>query len=229
MSAADTPLAPARVDRGRSSPVARSRLSLGMKRAMDVTLSGVGLLASSPLWAAIAIAVKAADGGSVFYGQDRVGQGGRVFQVVKFRSMIPNAESGVGAVQSGVADPRVTRVGRLLRATALDELPQLWNILRGDMSFVGPRALRPGEIEVSGSGREERLEDVPGFEARCRVRPGLTGVAQIFAARDIPRRQKFRYDALYMRRQSFGLDVRLVLLSFWITMKGTWEERGRTF
>jgi lipopolysaccharide/colanic/teichoic acid biosynthesis glycosyltransferase len=229
MSAAETPIATAGAPRGRSRGHSRSRLSLGLKRALDVTLSGVGLVASSPLWAAIAIAVKAEDGGPVFYGQDRVGQGGRIFQVVKFRSMIPNAESGVGALQSGVADPRVTRVGRLLRATALDELPQLWNILRGDMSFVGPRALRPGEIEVSGSGREERLEDVPGFEVRCRVRPGLTGVAQIFAARDIPRRQKFRYDALYMRRQSFGLDVRLVLLSFWITMKGTWEERGRKF
>jgi lipopolysaccharide/colanic/teichoic acid biosynthesis glycosyltransferase len=229
MSAADSSAPAAALDAARTSAGSRSRVSLGLKRAMDVTLSGAGLLASSPLWLVIAIAVKAEDGGPVFYGQDRVGQGGRIFQVVKFRSMIPNAESGVGALQSGVADPRVTRVGRLLRATALDELPQLWNILRGDMSFVGPRALRPGEIEVSGNGREERLEDVPGFEARCRIRPGLTGIAQIFAARDIPRRQKFRYDALYMRRQSFGLDVRLVLLSFWITMKGTWEERGRKF
>ena len=79
----------------------------------------------------------------------------------------------------------MTRIGRLLRATAMDELPQLWNIFRGDMSFVGPRALRPGEIEVNGNGIVEKLEDVPGFADRCAVRPGLTGVAQIYAPRDV--------------------------------------------
>jgi lipopolysaccharide/colanic/teichoic acid biosynthesis glycosyltransferase len=123
----------------------------------------------------------------------------------------------------------VTRLGRLMRATAMDELPQLWNIFRGDMSFVGPRALRPGEIEVNGRGRVERLEEVPGFDARCAVQPGLTGVAQIYAPRDVIRRQKFRYDRVYIRRQSFWLDVRLILLSFWITFRGSWEARGRKF
>ena len=108
----------------------------------------------------------------------------------------------------------------------MDELPQLWNIFRGDMSFVGPRALRPGEIEVTGNGQFEGLEDVPGFQERCRVRPGLTGIAQIFAPRDIPRRHKFRYDRIYIRRQSLGLDLRLVALSFWITFRGRWETRG---
>jgi lipopolysaccharide/colanic/teichoic acid biosynthesis glycosyltransferase len=97
------------------------------------------------------------------------------------------------------------------------------------MSFVGPRALRPGEIEVNGDGRMEALEDVPGFTARCRVRPGLTGIAQIYAPRDIPRRQKFRYDRVYIRRQSLALDLQLIMLSFWITFRGTWEERGRKF
>jgi lipopolysaccharide/colanic/teichoic acid biosynthesis glycosyltransferase len=123
----------------------------------------------------------------------------------------------------------VTRIGGLLRATAMDELPQLWNIFRGDMSFVGPRALRPGEIEVNGQGGAERLENVPGFAARSAVRPGLTGVAQIYAPRDIVRRHKFRYDRVYIRRQSFWLDLRLVLLSFWITFRGTWETRGKKF
>jgi lipopolysaccharide/colanic/teichoic acid biosynthesis glycosyltransferase len=108
----------------------------------------------------------------------------------------------------------------------MDELPQLWNIFRGDMSFVGPRALRPGEIEVRGDGRHELLEEVPGFEARCAVRPGLTGVAQIYASRDLPRRQKFRYDRVYITRQSLALDVRLIVLSFWITFRGAWETRG---
>ncbi|MGE0705477.1 MAG: sugar transferase, partial [Vicinamibacterales bacterium] len=82
---------------------------------------------------------------------------------------------------------------------------------------------------VRGDGREEALEDVPGFAARCRVQPGLTGVAQIYAARDIPRRQKFRYDRVYIRKQSFWLDMRLIALSFWITFRGTWEVRGKKY
>jgi lipopolysaccharide/colanic/teichoic acid biosynthesis glycosyltransferase len=200
-----------------------------MKRAFDVALSGVGLLASAPLWALFAAAIKLQDRGPVFYRQERSGRHGRGFDVLKFRSMIPQAEAGTGAVQARRSDPRVTPVGRFLRATAMDELPQLWNILRGDMSFVGPRALRPGEIEALGDGRFERLEDVPGFAERSRVRPGLTGIAQIYAPRDIPRRLKFRYDLIYVRQQSVWLDLRLVLLSFWITARGAWEADGRKF
>ena len=196
------------------------------KRALDVALSGVGLCLSAPLWAFLAAVIKVEDGGPVFYSQPRVGEGGRVFRVWKFRSMIPEAEKYVGAVQATENDPRVTRIGRLMRATAMDELPQLWNIFIGDMSFVGPRALRPGEIEVLGNGTMEALEDVPGYADRCQVRPGLTGVAQIHAPRDITRRHKFRYDRLYIRKQSFWLDVRLIALSFWITFRGKWEDRS---
>jgi lipopolysaccharide/colanic/teichoic acid biosynthesis glycosyltransferase len=199
------------------------------KRTLDVVLSGLGLVLSSPLWALAAVAIKLEDGGPVFYCQVRVGHGGRHFRVLKFRSMIHNAEAAVGALQASAHDPRVTRVGRFMRATAFDELPQLLSIFRGDMSFVGPRALRPGEIELRGGGRMEALEDVPGFAVRCRVRPGLTGVAQIYAPRDIPRRQKFRYDRVYIEQQSFLLDVRLIALSFWITFRGTWEARGKKF
>jgi lipopolysaccharide/colanic/teichoic acid biosynthesis glycosyltransferase len=199
------------------------------KRALDVGLSGAGLLLSAPLWAVIALAITLEDGGPIFYDQERSGLRGRRFSVRKFRSMVPDAERHTGALQAAEHDPRVTRVGRLLRATAMDELPQLWNIFRGDMSFTGPRALRPGEIEVVGTGREERLEDVPGFSRRSSVLPGLTGVAQIYAPRDIPRRHKFRYDLIYVRRQSFWLDVRLIALSFWITFRGTWESRGHKF
>jgi lipopolysaccharide/colanic/teichoic acid biosynthesis glycosyltransferase len=195
------------------------------KRALDVMLAGAGLVLSSPLWALIALAVKLEDGGPVFFSQERSGEGGRVFHVWKFRSMIPDAERHVGAVQAVEDDPRVTRLGRAMRATAMDELPQLWSIFIGDMSFVGPRALRPGEIEVLGDGRLEALEDVPGYEHRARVRPGLTGIAQIYAPRDVPRRQKFRYDKLYVERQSFWLDVRLIATSFWITFRGRWETR----
>jgi lipopolysaccharide/colanic/teichoic acid biosynthesis glycosyltransferase len=199
------------------------------KRALDVLLSSFGLIASAPLWLVLAAAIKAADGGPIFYGQERVGLGGRVFRALKFRSMRTDAEALTGAVQATAADPRVTSVGRVMRATAMDELPQLWNIMRGDMSFVGPRALRPGEIEAEGDGRLVRLEDVPGFEHRITVRPGLTGIAQVYARRDIPRRQKFRYDRLYVSRRSWLLDVRLILLSFWISVHGTWEARGRKY
>jgi lipopolysaccharide/colanic/teichoic acid biosynthesis glycosyltransferase len=195
------------------------------KRMLDVCLSGLGLLLSMPIWAALAAAIKVEDGGSIFFTQDRVGEGGRVFNVFKFRSMIPNAEAAVGALQATERDPRITRIGHLMRATAMDELPQLWNIFRGDMSFVGPRALRPGEIEAS-DGEFIALEDIPGYADRTRLRPGLTGVAQIYAPRDVGRRNKFRYDRVYAKRQSFGLDVRLILLSFWITFRGRWEHRG---
>jgi lipopolysaccharide/colanic/teichoic acid biosynthesis glycosyltransferase len=199
------------------------------KRSLDVALAGVGLLLSSPVWLALATLVKLEDGGAVFYGQERVGEGGRIFHAYKFRSMIPDAEARVGALQASEHDPRVTRIGRLMRATAMDELPQLWSIFVGDMSFVGPRALRPGEIEARGDGTLEKLEDVPGFAHRHSVRPGLTGVAQIYAPRDISRRHKFRYDRVYIRQRSLGLDVRLILLSFWITFRGRWEHRGEKF
>ena len=196
------------------------------KRALDIVLAGAGLIGSSPLWLLLAATIKLEDGGPVFYSQERVGEGGRVFRAYKFRSMIPDAERNVGALQASANDSRVTRIGRLMRATAMDELPQLWSIFRGDMSFVGPRALRPGEIEATGDGGFEALEDVPGFEERHSVRPGLTGIAQIYAPRDIKRRNKFRYDRIYIRQPSFWLDVRLIALSFWITFRGRWEHRG---
>jgi len=200
-----------------------------LKRAFDLALSGAGLLASAPLWALFAAAIRIEDGGPVFFRQERAGIGGRPFMAFKFRSMRPDAEAGVGAIQAAEHDPRVTRVGRFLRATAMDELPQLWNIFRGDMSFVGPRALRPGEIERGRDGVLERLEDVPGYAMRISVRPGLTGVAQVYAPRDVPRRHKFRYDRIYVRRRSWWLDVRLILISFWISVHGTWEARGRKY
>jgi lipopolysaccharide/colanic/teichoic acid biosynthesis glycosyltransferase len=199
-----------------------------IKRVFDAALAGSGLVLSSPLWLLFAAAIKLEDGGPVFYTQPRVGLDGQIFRALKFRSMRPDAEAGIGAVQATADDPRVTRVGRVLRATAMDELPQLWNIFCGDMSFVGPRALRPGEVETAGAALI-RIEEIPGYAARIAVRPGLTGIAQIYASRDVPRRQKFRYDRLYVRRCSMWLDLRLILLSFWISFLGTWESRGRKF
>jgi lipopolysaccharide/colanic/teichoic acid biosynthesis glycosyltransferase len=199
-----------------------------MKRAFDSALALIGLALSAPVSLVCASLIKLEDGGPVFYTQARVGREGRVFQTLKFRSMRPDAEAETGPLQARPGDARVTRVGRMMRATAIDELPQLWNILRGDMSFVGPRALRPGEIEKEGN-ELVALEAVPGYVQRIAVRPGLTGIAQVYARRDLPRRYKFKYDALYVRHQSFWLDIRLILLSFWISFRGTWESAGRKY
>src|SRR5947209_6260967 len=169
------------------------RENMTAKRLFDVLLSGAGLVLSSPLWFLIGGLIMLEDGGPVFFSQERVGLEGRRFQALKFRSMRVDAER-FGAHQSGEHDARVTRLGRLLRATAMDELPQLWNIFRGDMSFVGPRALRPGEVEARGDGRFVRLDEIPGYAARHSVRPGLTGITQVYAARDIDRARKFRLD-----------------------------------
>ena len=127
------------------------------KRFLDVVLSGAGIVVSAPLWALIAVAIKLDSRGPVFYGQARVGEGGEVFQVLKFRSMIDDAERDVGPKAAVEHDPRITRLGRVLRATAMDELPQLWNIFRGDMSFVG----------LVRSGRRKLTSTPPAAPCRC--------------------------------------------------------------
>jgi lipopolysaccharide/colanic/teichoic acid biosynthesis glycosyltransferase len=196
-----------------------------VKRLFDIVVAGTGLIVFAPVSALIALAIKLEDGGPVFFTQDRVGRHCAVFKAYKFRSMVVDAERGTGPVQAAAGDPRITRVGRILRATAFDELPQLWNIVRGDMSIVGPRPLRPGEADTTAKGAHLPLSAIPGYEARHRVRPGLTGIAQVYAPRDLPRTGKFRYDRLYQRKASFCLDLRLILRSFWITLRGRWEDR----
>jgi lipopolysaccharide/colanic/teichoic acid biosynthesis glycosyltransferase len=197
-----------------------------IKRGFDILVSGAGLLVLSPVAALIAAAIKVEDGGPVLFVQERVGKDCQVFPAFKFRSMIVDAERHTGAVQASVNDPRVTTVGRVLRATAFDELPQLWNIFRGDMSIVGPRPLRPGEADTTANGTLLPLSAIPGYEERHRVRPGLTGVAQVHAPRDLPRNEKFRHDLTYIEHASFWLDLKLILQSFWITARGRWEDRG---
>ncbi len=211
----------------KSSPSARPRFwrALFLKRPFDIALSALGILLSSPVWLLIALLIWLEDKGPVFYPQDRVGKGGRIFKVFKFRSMIKEAERAQGPIQAVENDPRVTKVGRILRATAMDELPQLLNILRGDMSFVGPRALRPHEQEVRANPETQAIEDIPGYQERHEVRPGLTGLTQVYLPGDTPRRHKFRTDLLYIKRRSFWLDMKLIVLSFWITFRGKWESR----
>ncbi len=191
-----------------------------MKRAFDIMLAGLGLLVSSPLWLAFSLLIKLQDGGPVFYGQERMGRNGRVFRALKFRSMIVDAEKNTGAVWASENDPRVTRVGRLLRATAMDELPQLWNIFKGDMSFVGPRAERPELVT-------EFVKSIRNYRERFAVRPGLTGIAQVYGQYDTPARHKLKYDRLYIKNAALLLDLKLIALSFLITFRGKWELREK--
>lgn len=194
-----------------------------IKRTFDMAVSVAGMIVFAPIAALIALAIKLEDGGPVLFTQERVGRHCRVFVAYKFRSMVVDAERLTGAVQAIVNDPRVTKIGRLLRATAFDELPQLWNILRGDMSVVGPRPLRPGEADTTADGVMLPLSAIAGYENRHRVRPGLTGIAQVYAPRDLPRTGKFRYDLLYQRKADLCLDLWLIVQSFWITARGRWE------
>jgi lipopolysaccharide/colanic/teichoic acid biosynthesis glycosyltransferase len=218
---------------------------LFLKRPFDIALSATGILLSSPLWVLASALIWLEDRGAIFYTQDRVGEGGHPFRVIKFRSMIMRAEEGIGPVQAKEDDPRITRIGKILRATAMDELPQLLNIFRGDMSFVGPRALRPEEVEdrywdydsymvdqssaglanMAAENLPVAMDNIRGSFERLSVRPGLTGLAQVYLPGNAPRRKKFRYDLLYIKKRSFSLDIRLILLSFWITFRGKWVSR----
>jgi lipopolysaccharide/colanic/teichoic acid biosynthesis glycosyltransferase len=179
------------------------------------------LVFTAPLWGVIALTIKLEDRGPIFYRQERWGRGGTKFAVLKFRSMVPNADR---LRQAAEGDSRVTQVGRFMRACGLDELPQLVNILRGEMSFVGPRALAVGERDKDGNPMH--YETLPGFAERISVRPGLTGLATIYLPKDASARRKFRTDVLYVRRLTLWLDVRLIALSFWISFRGRWETRG---
>lgn len=200
------------------------------KRPFDFMLAlFVGIILFSPLWLLFILMIWIKEGRPIFYNQERVGKDGRIFRVIKFRSMIKDAEKHIGAVQAKENDPRITAVGRILRSRAMDELPQVLNILKGDMSFVGPRALRPEELEVRGNPEILDIKDIPGYKERTTVRPGLTGLAQLYLPRDAPRKDKFCYDLLYIKRQSFCLDLKLIFLSFYITFRGKWEYRGRKF
>lgn len=199
-----------------------------LKRPFDFSLALVGFFASLPVWLLISYAIWLQDYGPVFFTQERVGFCGKIFMGYKFRSMMPDAERKTGPVQARENDERITRVGNVLRRTALDELPQLLNILKGDMSFVGPRPLRPAEIEV-GKSSSESLGDIQLAALRASIMPGLTGVAQVFASRCITREEKFKYDLWYKDHQSFFLDVKLIILSFWISMRRKWDTTQKGF
>ncbi len=197
---------------------ALGRLSMAAKRALDVALSAVALLLVSPVIGLAALAIRLDSPGPAFFGQERVGRGGRSFQVWKLRSMREDAEEETGAVWSQAEDDRVTRVGRFLRKSRLDELPQLWNVLRGEMSLVGPRPERPEFVDMLA-------ERYPYFRARSAVRPGITGWAQIRDGyvNDIAHvEEKLALDFYYLKYRTLTMD----LLILWKTLKTVLLMRG---
>ncbi|MBO4877492.1 MAG: exopolysaccharide biosynthesis polyprenyl glycosylphosphotransferase [Ruminococcus sp.] len=177
-----------------------------VKRAFDIVFSAVLLLLISPLMLIISAAIKLGDGGPVFFRQKRLTLGGKEFDVYKFRSMIVNAEADGGPQLAEKDDPRITPVGHFLRKTRLDELPQLLNILKGDMSVVGPRPERP---ELT----EEYRKEMPEFGFRLKVKAGLTGYAQVTGAYDTTPYDKLKMDLMYIERYSFRMDIQIILMT----------------
>lgn len=176
------------------------------KRLMDIVLCSFAMLFAAPIMAAVAAAIKLEDGGPVFFKQKRMTRGGREFDILKFRSMIVDAEKYAGAVLATEDDPRITKVGRFIRATRLDELPQILNILKGDMSIVGPRP----ERKVIA---DEYYKEIPEFAYRLKVRGGLTGYAQIYGKYNTSAYDKLRLDLMYIENYSLMLDIKLIILT----------------
>ena len=187
-----------------------------MNRALDVAGSALGLAVSSPFLAVAAIAIKLDDGGPVLYRQRRVGWNGEEFDLLKLRTMVVGAEKlGAGwAVNRG--DPRITRVGRALRRLSLDELPQFWNVLRGDMSLIGPRPTLAYQVEQYTERQRRRLE----------VRPGLTGWAQIHGRAKLPWDERIELDVWYVEHRSPFVDLKILLRTPLALFGGTY--RGAT-
>ena len=188
----------------------------GYKRAFDLAVIFIACILLFPLWLVIwtlvPLAIWLEDRGPVFYAQERVGRGGERFKVLKFRTMIQDAESLTGQVLAAEDDPRLTRVGKILRKLHLDEMPQVINIVRGEMSLVGPRPERPALAE-------QFSREVPGFSERLRVRPGIAGLAQVRGSYWTDPGYKLKYDNLYIETMSPWLDCKLLFLAVWVAIK----------
>jgi lipopolysaccharide/colanic/teichoic acid biosynthesis glycosyltransferase len=184
-----------------------------LSRALDLAGGGALLLAATPVLGLAALAVKLEDGGPVFYRQTRVGKDGRDFELIKLRTMVVGAESqGAGyAVDQG--DPRITRAGRFLRRLSIDELPQLWNVLRGDMSLVGPRPTLRYQVERYDDRQRHRLD----------VKPGLTGWAQVNGRAALPWDERIELDLWYVEHRSLWLDLKILALTPFALFRGTYK------
>tara|TARA_A100001011_G_C14297871_1_gene839298 strand:- start:944 stop:1558 length:615 start_codon:yes stop_codon:yes gene_type:complete len=197
--------------------------SYKLKRFLDISMVIGGLLFPLlwPLWIIvifiIPILIWVEDRGPIFYSQKRIGKNKKVFKVYKFRTMIPDAEKITGAVWSTKDDPRITKIGHLLRKTALDEIPQLLNIIKGEMSFVGPRAERP-ELH------DEFVKTIPEFDERLNVTPGLSGLAQIRGSYDLDPSEKIKYDIEYIKKMSLLFDIRIIILSVFNSILARWDS-----
>ena len=196
----------------------RSTAFIVVRRAVSIVISLIGLILALPLFPLIMLAIRLDSKGPVFYSQTRVGKAGRVFKVVKFRTMGQDAEAASGPKWAGDNDPRITRIGKFLRSSRLDEIPQLWCVLKGDMAFVGPRPERPEFIEWLS-------KEIPYYGVRHMVRPGLTGWAQVkykYGSTVEDSREKLQYDLFYIKNASIGLD----LLIMFLTVKTVLLRRG---
>ena len=184
-----------------------------MNRALDVAGASVGLVLASPFLAASALAIKLEDGGPVLYRQRRIGKDGEDFELLKLRTMVVGAErQGAGwAVNEG--DPRITRAGRVLRRLSLDELPQLWNVVRGDMSLIGPRPTLRYQVEKYTDRQRRRLD----------VKPGITGWAQIHGRAALPWEERIELDVWYVEHRSALLDVKILLRTPLALFGGTYK------
>ena len=194
-----------------------------LKRLLDISMTIGGLLFPLlwPLWIVvifiIPLLIKLEDNGPIFYSQERIGKNKKVFKVYKFRTMVPDAEKITGAVWSTKDDPRITKVGHILRKTALDEIPQLLNIIKGEMSFVGPRAERP-ELH------NKFVKKIPEFDERLKVTPGLSGLAQIRGSYDLDPSEKIKYDIEYIKKMSLLFDIRIIILSVFNSILARWDS-----
>ncbi len=171
-----------------------------LKRATDIVVSVIGLVLLAPVFFAIAVAIKLDSPGPVFFRQERVGKDGRIFRIFKFRTMVQNATEHPLGYHTNEQDPRVTRVGRFLRAYSLDELPQFFNILAGEMSLVGPRPTLPYQVEKYNDFQRRRLQ----------VPPGVTGLAQIDGRNQLTWPQRIERDVWYVDHWSYGLDLKIL-------------------
>ena len=184
-------------------------------RVVDIVLASVGLVVSSPLMALCALAVRLSGSRGVLYRGARVGRGGRIFTMVKFRTLKPEAETRIGPFYgeelTRLTETEQTRVGRILRASKLDELPQLWNVLRGDMSIVGPRPIRP--LFFEGLAQE-----IPAYWQRLVVPPGITGFAQLRLTREITWAEKLAHDFEYIADRSVRLYFEVVAETVWLVL-----------
>ncbi len=191
---------------------------------MDCVIALLTLFLLTPLFAVVAVSILVTSGRPIFYTQDRVGQGGRLFRIIKFRSMKCDAERETGPIWASDHDKRCTKIGDYLRHSNIDELPQLWNVLRGDMSLVGPRPERPSFVN-------QFRESIPGYDLRHAVPGGMTGWAQVHGWRGpTSLRKRIQYDLDYIERWSPALDIRILVMTVQHVLWGriSWNESKRS-